>query len=665
MWNKYSQVAIHINDLIGIVKQLITKRSVNMCKVKIGCLTYKRLEYLTRNAIENLSDPEIEIVIIDGLMEELIEKTHDAYLEGVEVFVGGGANAKMISQETQYPVLTIQFKAMDYLEALIKAKKFGKKVGVVTYKQPLPYRLNVMENVTGLEIVPIVFTNSLQLEMDIVNTGVDTIIGASLAVETAEKLGLQSELIYTGVDTIISTIKKAKVMALALRQEREKSQVFQTILDYGLNGIVATDENGIIVLYNYYAEKTLEKKANNVLGKPLATVFPEIKMDDVIRTGMPQIQSMEVLNGVELLVNRVPIEIRGNISGSLAMFMRVSDVQKTEQKIRLLNKLKGFAAKSKFSDIVYSSKDMVEIIEKSKIYAKTNSNILVCGETGVGKEIVVQSIHNYSFRQNGPFVAVNCAALPESLLESELFGYEEGAFTGSRKGGKAGLFEMAHKGTIFLDEIGEISLNLQTRLLRVLQEKEVIRIGGDSVIPVDIRIIAATNKNLEELMPYKFREDLYYRLNVLNINLLPLRDRIVDIPLLFQHFLSLYVANTNYGNRIVRFTEDILMLYSWPGNIRELQNISERFMVLFNNTLKYDESIIRELMVSSIGKDRIFNDVLKQYGFKPNEKVKIKDISREMMEKLEIIYPGQKGRIADKLGISRTTLWRNIKQLEA
>jgi propionate catabolism operon transcriptional regulator len=635
-----------------------------MCKVKIGCFTYKRLEHLTRTAIKNLSDPEIEIVVIEGLMDELIEKTHDAYLDGVEVFVGGGANAEMISQETQYPVLTIQFKAMDYLEALIKTKKSSKKVGIVTYKHPLSYRLNIMEDVTGLEIVPIVFTDSLQLEREIIDAGVDTIIGASLAVETAEKLGLKSVLIYTGEDTITSTIRKAKVMALALRQEREKSQMFQTILDFGLNGIIATDEDGIIVLYNYYAEKILEKKANNVLGKPLAKVFPEIKMDDVRKTGMPQIQSMEMLNGIEMLVNRVPIEIRGNIQGSLAMFMRVSDVQKTEQKIRLLSKLKGFAAKHKFSDIIYTSKDMVEIVEKSKIYAKTNSNILVYGETGVGKEIFVQSMHNYSFRQNGPFVAVNCAALPENLLESELFGYEEGAFTGSRKGGKAGLFEMAHKGTIFLDEIGEISPNLQTRLLRVLQEKEVIRIGGDSVIPVDIRIIAATNKNLEEMMPHSFREDLYYRLNVLQINLLPLRKRIVDIPLLFQQFLSLYIANTNYGEKIIRYSEDILMIYSWPGNIRELQNVAERFMVLFNNSLKYDESVIRELMVSSIGKDRLFNDVLKQYGLNPVDNLKIKDISMDLMEKLETIYPGQKGRIADKLGISRTTLWRNIKKLE-
>lgn len=632
-----------------------------MDKVRIGCLTYRNLDHLVRNAIKKITDHEIEVVVIEGLMEELINKAHDAYLDGIEIFVGGGANAETVSQATQYPVLTIQLTALDYMEALIKVRDLGKKVGIVSYKTPIPYSLKTLESVSGIDIVPIVFTDSLQLEKEIVNSGAQIVIGASLAVENAERLGLSSVLIYPGEDSIVAAIRKAKDIALVLRKEREKSMISQTIVDFSLSGIIATDENGKIILYNPTAEKILGSNANQVIGKSLKSAFPEFNMDDVFRTGMPQIQSVEHVNGTELLINRVPVEIRGKVRGAVATFQRVSDIHKTEQKIRLLNKIKGFTAKYEFSDIVGTSKAILEVMEKAKIYAKTNSNILVYGETGVGKEILVQSIHNYSFRQNGPFVAINCAALPENLLESELFGYEEGAFTGSRKGGKVGLFEMAHKGTIFLDEIGEISLGLQARLLRVLQEKEVIRIGGDSVIPVDIRIIAATNKNLDEQIPYKFRDDLYYRLNVLQLTLPSLRERKEDLPLLFQHFLKSYINISYQGDEIIQYLNDILILYSWPGNIRELQNVAERFAVLFNNSFKSNENIIRDLIVNSIGEDKLFNDILKQYNYDLLDKVKGKNISPEFIEKLERIFPGQKNKIAEKLGISRTTLWRNTK----
>jgi len=632
-----------------------------MEKVRIGCLTYKLLDALARNAIDKINDVSIEVVLIEGLMEDLVDKVNEAFMDGVEIFVGGGANAETIAQATQAPVMKIQFTALDYIETLLKAKELGKTVGIVSYKYPISYNIKKLEVVTGVKIVPVIYRDPLELEEKLLASNVEVVIGASLSNEIAGNLGLATVLIYPGEDTIITAIKEAKQVAIALRKEKEKSKISQAILDFSLNGVIATDAGGNIIIFNPSAEKILGLGSRQVLGKSLKHAFPGLSMEDVLRTGLPQIQSVEEINGTEIVINRIPIEAGGKIAGSVVTFEKVSDIQKTEHKIRLLNKLKGFLAKATFSDIIGNSKIIQSSIEKAKIYAKTNSNILIYGETGVGKEIFAQGIHNYSFRQNGPFVAINCAALPESLLESELFGYEEGAFTGSRKGGKAGLFEMAHQGTIFLDEIGEISLALQARLLRVIQEKEVIRIGGDRVIPVDIRIIAATNKKLEDKIPYDFRDDLYYRLNVLQLIIPPLRERKEDIKDLFLYFLKKHLNISRYNEDVIEYILPVLTIYSWPGNIRELQNVSERFAVLFNNTIRVNEYLIRELLVTSIGEDKIFKDILRQSNIENINKIKGKDITEDLMEKLELVFPGKKSKIAEKLGISRTTLWRKRK----
>lgn len=240
--------------------------------------------------------------------------------------------------------------------------------------------------------------------------------------------------------------------------------------------------------------------------------------------------------------------------------------------------LRGHIAKHYFDDIIHESEVVKRTIDIAKSYSDVDSNILIIGETGTGKEMYSQSIHNHSSRKNKPFVAINCAALPESLLESELFGYAEGAFTGAMKGGKQGIFELAHQGTLFLDEIGEISPSLQSRLLRVLQEREVMRIGDDKVIPVDVRIIAATNKNLLEMVKNnEFREDLYYRLSVLDLHLPSLREYKDDIPLLVHHFVRSFTKNEP-----VQITDEAmerLKQEQWEGNIRQLQNFCELMLV--------------------------------------------------------------------------------------
>jgi propionate catabolism operon transcriptional regulator len=286
----------------------------------------------------------------------------------------------------------------------------------------------------------------------------------------------------------------------------------------------------------------------------------------------------------------------------------------------------------------------------------TDSTVLLQGESGTGKEMLAQGIHLASRRKKGPFVAINCAALPENLLESELFGYEEGSFTGARKGGKPGLFELAHHGTIFLDEMGELPLILQARLLRVLQEREVMRIGGSKVIPVDVRVIAATNRKLvDQVHQGLFREDLFFRLAILVLRIPPLRERKEDIPLLIEAF----IRDWNKTNRLHLTDDDIrkLQSYSWPGNVRELSNFIERAMVLLEageSIDLFDPNVWINAERQPMHKTNVSFETMGP-GTEETEEEYIKRVLKE--------EGGNMGRAAKRMGMHRSTLWRKIKRL--
>jgi transcriptional regulator with PAS, ATPase and Fis domain len=347
----------------------------------------------------------------------------------------------------------------------------------------------------------------------------------------------------------------------------------------------------------------------------------------------------------------------------VATFQETERIQKMEHQIRKKLYLKGHVAKAYLEDIIGNSEAMKRVKERAAQFAKVDSTILILGETGTGKEMFTQGIHNISRRSDKPFVAVNCAALPESLLESELFGYVEGAFTGARKGGKPGLFELAHSGTIFLDEISEMSQNLQARFLRVLQEKEIVRIGDDRVIPIDVRIIAATNRDLLEMVKENmFREDLYYRLCVLQLVIPPLQDRTGDIPDLARYFVqqkgrALLDETINIAEEAIRK----LSGYDWPGNVRQLENVLERAVVLSNRGIVDEETIseaLRGLWTDDMtGKERYLPT-------KETEEGVLRVAEDEIILRVLNESNGNRTMAAKKLGISVTTLWRKLKQIE-
>ncbi|MBU2514656.1 sigma 54-interacting transcriptional regulator [bacterium] len=345
-----------------------------------------------------------------------------------------------------------------------------------------------------------------------------------------------------------------------------------TLLKIVDKAIIIINASGIIHSYNASAERIVGYKKEIMIGENATKMMPEIPYREVLETGREIKQKLINMNSNTTAVTVSPIVIGGILYGAVAAIEEFTEIEKSQHKLRVQLIGKGHKARYTFEDILGASPDITNCKKIARRMAGSASSILLTGESGTGKELFAQAIHNESDRKEYQFVAVNCAALPESLLESELFGYVRGAFSGAKKEGKMGLFELAHKGTLFLDEIGEISPTIQVRLLRVLQERNFMRIGGDEVISVDVRIIAATNSNLEALVSKKrFRQDLYYRLRVLPLNIPPLRDRKEDILALVDEYKKKLNADFELSDEATR----ALVQNDWNGNIRELINCVE------------------------------------------------------------------------------------------
>ena len=425
--------------------------------------------------------------------------------------------------------------------------------------------------------------------------------------------------------------------------------MYQAVLDFTHDAILAIDENGRIQVLNPPAERIMGCRAADSVGQPVEAVLPNTLLPDVLE-GEKQLDQIMQIHQTLCNTNRIPILVDGQRRGVVATFQDVKQLQNSEQKIRLKLHEKGLVAKYAFNDILGDSPAIRSTIQIARSYAASRASVLILGETGTGKELFAQSIHNASDRRDGPFVAINCAAVSNSLLESELFGYEAGSFTGASRGGREGVFELAHGGTLFLDEIGEIPRETQVELLRVLQEKEIRRVGGSRVIPVDVRIIAATNKDLlQETVEGRFREDLYYRLDVLDLKLPPLRERGDDVKILGLHLFRQLPG----GKDPIMQSQFLYLLeqvgpYQWYGNIRELQNFVERANILMRN------AGASSVTVSDILRRRA------EPAPEPCQETESRD--RRAIEAALHNHPGSMADAARSLGCSRQTLWRKMKK---
>lgn len=444
----------------------------------------------------------------------------------------------------------------------------------------------------------------------------------------------------------------------------ENIDILNTILNTVNECVVVVNENGIITMMSKAYKDFIN--CNNPEGKHVIDVIENTRLHKIIETGQTEIGDIQEINGNKMIAMRVPIKKDGKIIGAVGkvMFKNIGDFYSLSKKINNLEKEIEYyknelsrerRAKYSFEDIIGNSKRMKETIILARKIAKSDSSVLITGESGTGKELFAHSIHNCSKRCLGPFIKINCAAIPSDLLEAELFGYEEGAFTGAKKGGKKGKFEIANKGTIFLDEIGDMPINMQVKLLRVIQEKEFERIGGNVLKNVDIRLMAATNKDIEQMIiEGKFREELYYRLNVMKLDIPPLRDRKEDILDLINNLRIKAASKFGiYVEGVAKNALECLLNYNWPGNVRELENVIESAVNLLDS-----ESMIQIKHLPQ----RIRKNNLKSYKIENRDlKTVLEELEKECILECLKNTNWNKNKAAQILGISRVGLYKKIE----
>ena len=614
---------------------------------------YNELADLSRQVCKELGE---DVAIANGDLAEGVRVARELVDKGAEVIISRGGTATAISRHVEVPVVEIAVSAFDLIRALARARELGSYIGVAGFRNVI-YGTKSLESILGVHIAELI----IEAEEDAAGVitegqamGLEVIVGDAVSARLALAKGLQAILVTSGKEAISQAIHEAREVALVRQRERARAEQFKAILDFSYEGIVATDQEGRITLVNPAAEKILGLTATRVVGRSAREVLPGMPLEQVRQSGQKRLGELHRAGNTMVAENVVPVITGREIVGVVATFQDVSHLQAVEAKARQELYLKGHVAQFTFADIITRSPIMTRVIEQARQFAAAEATILITGETGSGKEMVAQGIHNASHRREGPFVAINCAAVPENLLESELFGYEEGAFTGARKGGKKGLFELAHRGTLFLDEIGELSLNLQARLLRVLQQRAIMRVGGDRVLPVDVRIIAATHRNLEEAVAQEaFRRDLYYRLNVLHIKLPPLRERLEDLPLLIK-VLAEKISQRS-GRLPPKFNKETitrLQAYSWPGNVRELENVLERLVVLRGG---------QEVEPADLEDILDVPDRRPEPGLQLTLHGTLEDMEATIIRHTLALTGNNKEETCRRLGLSKTTLWRRMK----
>lgn len=579
-------------------------------------------------------------------LEEVVIPTNEIRGTTVDadVIIARGLVTKLLKENNEStPIVDIPVQGIDLIRSLVECKeRFGRKKVAVIGAANMIYGVENLETIIDLPIQKYILDDITASDKTVdqaANDGCEIVLSGLNTNKYAEQIGLQTMLIETGKESFRQALVEAKRLAIVSRKEQEKAKRYQTILDHAYEGVIAVDLKKRISVFNASAQKTLSIYGKNLIGSPIAEILNKGKFLDLLLNRNDFQEEIVGYDSIQLSVKKAGIFLKGKKTGDMVAFQDVTGIQEMEGKIRKKIHSRGHVAKYTFDDILFKSELIGQTIETAKLYSEADSNILIVGETGTGKEMFAQSIHNYSERRNNPFVAINCAALPESLLESELFGYAEGAFTGAMKGGKQGFFELAHRGTLFLDEIGEVSPKLQSRLLRVLQEREIMRIGDDKIIPVDVRIIAATNKDLMEMVKNnEFRADLFYRLSVLDLPLPPLREHREDIPVLAEAFIK---KSRLTDEAKVRLKEE-----EWEGNVRQLQNFCERLTVLC--------------------KDRVIDvvEVEKHLPKRAKEARPGRTCISERDRILKVLekHHFHKGKAANELGMSRTTFWRKLKR---
>jgi transcriptional regulator with PAS, ATPase and Fis domain len=568
---------------------LCCMRSILLLYLSMGKIVliapYEELLSISQKLI---SDMELggQVDCYFGLHHQGVEIARRAEASGADVIISRGGTAELIARTVQVPVVEIPITIQDLSEAILQAKRLADcdtpRITVLAFKnmmlsmevfaKVMDIRLKLYQ-IQSVEEIESVLAPALQDETDV-------LIGGITTTALAAARGVKTVLLVSGEESCRAALLQAEKVLYARTLEKERLQKFRVLVDYSIQGIIGIDDDRRITVFNNAAERLLNLGAQHALGKNIVSILPALPLDTCLNEARAALGELLKINNRKLMANIIPINVGEMIRGAMITIEDVGQIVEMEAAIRSEIYSKGLSAQYHFEDILGSSPGISEARRVAREYAAIDATVLISGASGTGKELFAQSIHNASRRGRRPFVAVNCGAIPSTLLESELFGYVEGAFTGAHRKGKPGLFELAHGGTIFLDEIGEMDKLAQTSLLRVIQERRVMRLGADKYLPIDVRIIVATNRDLMQLVKEgKLREDLYYRLNVLQLELPSLREYPEDALFIAGHFLDVYNGMFDRNVGLTDKVRAFIAGYDWPGNIRELRNYMERLVV--------------------------------------------------------------------------------------
>lgn len=605
------------------------------------------------------------VEVLDAGFETAVADIRElSRIQPIDVLVAAGSNGAYLRQHLQMPVVLVRVGGFDVMRALGRARGISSRIALVTHGS-VPMEVEQFNELFALGIEQ----HSYRTTEDARNCvselrarGIEVVVAPGLVTDLAEAAGMAGVFLYSE-DAVREALDDAVEIARLSRMEAAKRERLNTILGQLRDGVVAVDMNERIEALNPVMARLLDRPAAELIGCKLSDVAPELSLQRTLQEPRVEIAELQKLGTRQILTSRLPITEQGAQTGAVLTCQDPESIQRVDRDLRARRHRPIVGARYHLSDIVGTSSAIAQTRLLAAQYASNDATVLIYGESGTGKEMLAQGIHAASRRANQPFIAVNCAAFPESLLESELFGYEEGAFTGARRGGKLGLFEAAHTGTIFLDEIGEMPASLQTRLLRVLQEREILRIGAIEPMRVDVRVIAATHRDLaQRIVSGGFRRDLYYRLNILRLELPSLRDRRADLPELAAHLARKVAARSAAGSvglaagRRIRELLDAARDYDWPGNVRELENLIERIVMLADPV---DAGLIdlelQKQVPEVFSKGGPSNEISHIAAHRAESE---SQLIRQALDECN----GSLAQAAQRLGISRTTLWRKLKR---
>ncbi|MFM0738228.1 propionate catabolism operon regulatory protein PrpR [Paraburkholderia xenovorans] len=615
-----------------------------------------------------------DLRIVSHGFEDAVREIDAAGAGRPDVVIAGGSNGAYLKTRVAVPVVLINPTGFDVMHALARARRDGASVALVTHGDT-PDEVRRFSAAYGLGVTFASYQSAQDAEsvvLDLRDRGIDVVVGPGSVTDLAAAAGMGAVFLYSRA-SIRAAFDTALEVAQATRRESIRRQRLDNLLQHLRDGVVALDAQGRVEAMNQRLAAALGIDAAKAAGRVLLEIAPDLA------DALPDADgdTLSTVRGVSYVVHRGPLAGSGAAAGTVLTFQESRAVERLDRTLRSRQRVQQFSARYRLDDIVGVCDSIERVRALVRRYARSDATVLILGESGTGKEMVAQSMHQLSARRDFAFVAINCGAFPEALLESELFGYEEGAFTGARKGGKAGLIEVAHRGTLFLDEIAEMPLSLQSRLLRVLQEREVVRLGSTEPTRVDIRVVAATHRALtERIEAGSFRADLYYRLNILSIALPPLRERAEDlVPLAVELLLqaaarepglAARIPDADAARRALAGIGEPLQRYAWPGNVRELQNVIERLAVELADVDSDTDSDAGEKTAP------LTRDILRTVApeiFAPRASatqaaLTLRERSRHV-EADEIraalaAYGGDRDAACKALGISKTTLWRKL-----